>query len=197
MPGARRLAAGARAAVFSFNAPHGACPRCTGLGAQLEIDPDLLVPDAELPLAEGALVPWSVGNAGFYESVIQAIADRYEIDADTPWSDLDRGPAALFLHGTNGDRILVHYRNRMGRKRQYTHGVRGHRQNRSSAATARPTRSTQRERIEEYMSLRPCPVCNGARLKPEVLAVTVGGTSIHEFTQLSVTRALRSSTSSS
>src|SRR6187431_1645462 len=74
--------------VFSFNSPHGACPRCTGLGAQLEIDPDLLVPDTSLSIAEGALVPWSVGNANFYESVIQAIADRWEIDLDKPWQEL-------------------------------------------------------------------------------------------------------------
>src|SRR4029450_9449957 len=74
--------------IFSFNSPHGACPRCTGLGAQLEIDPDLLVPDPSLSTAEGALVPWSVGNSSFYESVVQAVAERYEIDLDTPWRDL-------------------------------------------------------------------------------------------------------------
>src|SRR6187431_3429001 len=74
--------------VFSFNSPHGACPRCTGLGAQLEIDPDLLVPDPSLSIGEGALVPWSLGNANFYESVIQAIADRWEIDLDKPWQEL-------------------------------------------------------------------------------------------------------------
>src|SRR5213596_2752346 len=74
--------------IFSFNSPHGACPRCTGLGSQLEIDPDLLVPDASLSIAEGALVPWAVGNSNFYESVIQAIADRWEIDLDKPWAEL-------------------------------------------------------------------------------------------------------------
>src|ERR671935_1103 len=74
--------------IFSFNSPHGACPRCTGLGAQQEIDPDLLVPDTTVSIEEGALVPWSVGNSGFYESVIQAIADRYEIPLEEPWEDL-------------------------------------------------------------------------------------------------------------
>jgi excinuclease ABC subunit A len=74
--------------IFSFNSPHGACPRCTGLGAQQEIDPDLLVPDPSLSIEEGALVPWAVGNSGFYESVIQAIADRYEIPLDEPWENL-------------------------------------------------------------------------------------------------------------
>src|SRR5262249_19063068 len=86
--------------IFSFNSPHGACPRCTGLGAQQEIDPDLLVPDPTLSLAEGALVPWSVGNSTFYESVIQAIADRYELDLDTPWQDLSEEHRNLFLYGT-------------------------------------------------------------------------------------------------
>ncbi len=86
--------------VFSFNSPHGACPRCTGLGHQQEIDPDLLVPDRSLSLADGALVPWSVGSSNFYESVIQAIADRYEIDIDTSWADLTDEQQDLFLNGT-------------------------------------------------------------------------------------------------
>src|SRR5207237_1357814 len=96
--------------IFSFNSPHGACPRCTGLGAQQEIDPDLLVPDPTLSIAEGALVPWSVGNSTFYESVIQAIADRYEIDLDCPWQDLTEQQQNLFLYGTKGERVCVPYR---------------------------------------------------------------------------------------
>jgi excinuclease ABC subunit A len=175
--------------IFSFNSPHGACPRCTGLGAQLEIDPDLLVPDTSLSIAEGALVPWSVGNSSFYESVVQAIAERYEIDLDTPWRDLREEQQNRFLFGTDGERIYVTYRNRMGRRRQYTMAFEGLVS--SLQRRYRETDSTQqRERIEEYMSFRPCPVCHGARLKPEVLAVTVGGLSIHEFTKMSVTRAL-------
>src|SRR5213082_3369134 len=87
--------------IFSFNAPHGACPRCTGLGAQQEIDPDLLVPDPTLSIEEGALVPWSVVNTTFYESVIHAIAERYEIDLTTPWQDLPEEQQNLFLYGTN------------------------------------------------------------------------------------------------
>jgi excinuclease ABC subunit A len=176
--------------IFSFNAPHGACPRCTGLGAQLEVDPDLLVPDPTLSLDDGALVPWSIGGQGFYESVIRAIADRYEIDTSRPWRDLDREEQDLFLFGTNGDRILVTYRNRMGRKRSYAMAFEGLVNN--LQRRYRETESSQqRERIEEYMSMRPCPACDGARLKPEVLAVTVGGRSIHAFTQQSVSGALR------
>jgi excinuclease ABC subunit A len=203
--------------IFSFNSPHGACPRCTGLGAQQEIDPDLLVPDPELSISEGALVPWSVGNSRYYESVIQAIADRYEIDVDKPWRDLTEEQQNLFLYGTDGDKVYVTYRNRMGRRRAYMLAFEG-----IVPSLERRYRETdsagQRERIEEYMSFRPCPVCKGARLKPEVLAVTIGGrnfkaegkgaseagslgitrgrsgdaegvANIHEFTQMSVTRA--------
>jgi excinuclease ABC subunit A len=176
--------------IFSFNSPHGACPRCTGLGAQQEIDPDLLVPDPTLSIAEGALVPWSVVNTSFYESVIHAIAERYEIDLATPWQDLPEDRQNLFLYGTNGERVYITYRNRMGRRRSYMLAFEG-----IVPSLQRRYRETdsaqQRERIEEYMSFRPCPVCGGARLKPEVLAVTVGGKSIHEFTRMSVKRALQ------
>src|SRR5881398_1240244 len=175
--------------IFSFNSPHGACPRCTGLGAQQEIDPDLLVPDPTLSIGEGALVPWALGNSGFYESVVQAIADRYEIDLEQPWQDLTEEQQNLFLYGTDGERIYVSYRNRMGRRRAYTMAFEG-----LVPSLERRYRDTdssqQRERIEEYMSFRRCPVCHGARLKPEVLAVTVGELNIHQFTRMSVTRAL-------
>ena len=175
--------------IFSFNSPHGACPRCTGLGSQQEIDPDLLVPDGSVSLNDGALVPWSVGGSSFYESVIQAIAERYEIDMDTPWDELPEEQQDLFLFGTKGDKIYVQYRNRMGRRRSYMLAFEG-----IVPSLQRRYRETdssqQRERIEEYMSFRPCPACNGARLKPEVLAVTVGGRPINEFTAMSVTRAL-------
>ncbi len=176
--------------IFSFNAPHGACPRCTGLGSQQEIDPDLVVPDPSLSIDDGALVPWSVGGlSGYYEAIIQAVADRYEIDTSKPWADLTEEQQARFLHGTGGEKVYVQYKNRMGRRRQYMLAFDG-----IVANLERRYRETdsshQRERIEEYMSLRPCPVCNGARLKPEVLAVTVGGRSIYDFTRMSVTRAL-------
>ena len=176
--------------IFSFNSPHGACPRCTGLGAQQEIDPDLLVPDPGLSIDDGALVPWAVGGSGFYESVIQAIADRYEIPTDVPWRKLTQEQQDWFLYGTDGDKVYVAYRNKMGRRRSYMIAFEGivsslERRYRETDS------STQRERIEEYMSFRPCPVCKGARLKPEVLAVTVGDRNIHQFTKLSITAALR------
>ncbi|HEY7198106.1 MAG TPA: excinuclease ABC subunit UvrA [Gaiellaceae bacterium] len=175
--------------VFSFNSPHGACPRCTGLGSQQRIDPDLLVPDPTISIGEGALVPWSIGASNYYEAIIQAIADRYEIDLDTPWLELSEEDRNRFLSGTGEDKIYVQYRNRMGRRRQYMMRFEG-----IVPSLERRYRETdsaqQRERIEEYMAFRPCPECKGARLKPEVLAVTVGGRSIHEFTQMSVGRAL-------
>src|ERR671938_1546141 len=176
--------------IFSFNSPHGACPRCTGLGAQQEIDSDLLVPDPDLSIDDGALVPWTVGNSTFYESVIQAVGERYEIDLDKPWRELSEREQNYFLYGTGGDRVYVSYRNRMGRRRQYMlswEGLVPSLERRYKETDS----SQQRERIEEYMSFRPCPVCGGARLKPEVLAVTVGEKNIHEFTQMSVTRALQ------
>ena len=176
--------------VFSFNSPHGACPRCTGLGAQLEIDPDLLVPDTSVSIEEGALVPWTIGSQSFYDSVIEAIAERYEIPLDVPWRELTSEQQEKFLQGTGGEKIFVTYRNRMGRKRQYTMAFEGL-VNNLQRRYRETDSSQQRDRIEEYMSFRPCPECNGARLKPEVLAVTIGDLSIHGFTRMSVTRALR------
>ena len=121
--------------------------------------------------------------------MIQAVAERYEIDLDTPWRELTEEQQNRFLLGTGGERVYVTYRNRMGRRRAYMLAFEG-----IVASLQRRYRetdsSTQRERIEEYMSFRPCPVCKGARLKPEVLAVTVGALNIHEFTRLSVGRAL-------
>jgi excinuclease ABC subunit A len=176
--------------MFSFNSPHGACPRCTGLGTQMEIDPGLVVPDGSMTLAEGAILPWSAGGAtGYYEQIAQAIADRYEVNLECPWEKLPDEAKDLFLYGTNGDRIYVSYRNRMGRKRSYMTAFEGIVPN-----LERRYRETDsdwsRERIEEYMSVRPCPECKGARLRPESRAVTVQGMAIHEFAALSARRAL-------
>src|SRR5512133_1514549 len=175
--------------MFSFNSPHGACPRCTGLGSQMEIDPELVVPDPSLSLGEGAIAPWATSTSQYYEQISHAIADKYGIDLEAPWSSLDDDERDLFLNGTNGDRIEVSYRNRYGRRRSYATRFEGIVPN-----LERRYRETDsdlaREKIEEYMSLRPCPACKGARLKPESRAVLVGGVAIHEFTSLSVKRAL-------
>ncbi len=174
--------------IFSFNSPHGACPRCTGLGSQQEIDPELVVPDPTLSISEGAVVPWPVGNNGYYEAIIQGLAEQYGIDLEAPWQDLPERDRELVLNGTGRERIHVSYRNRMGFRRSYSSSFEGVLNNLSRRY--RETDSdASREKIEEFMSLRPCPVCHGARLKPEVLAVTVGGMNIHDFTRMSVTRA--------
>ena len=105
--------------IFSFNSPHGACPRCTGLGSQMEIDPELVVPDPTLSIGEGAIAPWAVSASDYYDQLTQAIAERYDVDLETPWEDLDEESRDFFLYGTNGDRVQVPYRNRFGRRRSY------------------------------------------------------------------------------
>src|ERR1700750_472709 len=169
---------------FSFNAPHGACPRCTGLGSMMEIDPELVVPDPSLSINEGAILPWSSGATGYYEQITQAIAERYEVDVAAPGEDLSEDQQNLFLYGTNGDKLYVSYRNRMGRKRSYMTTFEGIVPNleRRYKETAS---DYSREKIEEYTSVRPCPECKGARLRPESRAVKVGDLAIHEFTAMS------------
>ncbi len=175
--------------MFSFNSPHGACPRCTGLGSQMEIDPELVVPDGSLSLNEGAILPWSSGATSYYEQITQAIAERYEIDLDDPWADLTEEQQDLFLYGTNGDRIYVSYRNRMGRRRSYMTSFEGIVPNLERRYKETDS-DWSREKIEEYMSVRPCPDCKGARLRPESRAVKVNDVAIHEATALSARRAL-------
>jgi excinuclease ABC subunit A len=175
--------------VFSFNAPHGACPRCTGLGSQMEIDPELVVPDPTLSIGEGAIAPWAASASEYYDQLIQAIAERYEVDLESPWEDLSETARDFFLHGTNGDRVQVSYRNRFGRRRSYATTFEGIIPNLERRYRDTDSEFT-REKIEEYMTLRPCPECSGARLRPESRAVLVGDTPIHEFTALSARRAL-------
>jgi excinuclease ABC subunit A len=176
--------------IFSFNSPHGACERCTGLGSQREIDPELIVPDSALSIGEGALAPWANSASNYYEQITEAIAERYRVDLEAPWSELSQADRDLFLYGTNGEPVQVTYRNRYGRKRSYQTRFEGIIPN-----LERRYRETDselsREKIEEYMSVRPCPACGGARLRPESRAVLVGGLAIHEFAGLSVRAALR------
>jgi len=175
--------------IFSFNSPHGACPRCTGLGSQMEIDPELVVPDPTLSIGEGAIAPWAVSASEYYDQLIQAISERYGVDLETPWEDLTDESQDFFLHGTNGDRVQVSYRNRFGRRRSYSTTFEGIVPNLERRYRETDSEFT-REKIEEYMTLRPCPQCKGARLRPESRAVLVAGTPIHEFTALSARRAL-------
>jgi len=176
--------------IFSFNSPHGACDHCTGLGSQMEIDPELIVPDPTLSIAEGALLPWANSSSSYYELLTEAIAERYGVDLEAPWQELSSEHRDLFLHGTNGEPVRVSYRNRYGRRRSYATRFEG-----IVANLQRRYRETEseftREKIEEFMSLRPCPACGGARLRAESRAVLVGGARIEDFCALSARRALQ------
>ncbi len=176
--------------IFSFNSPHGACPRCTGLGSQMEIDPELVVPDPALSLGEGAIAPWAVSASDYYDQLAQAIAERYDVNLETPWQELPAESRDFFLYGTNGDRVQVSYRNRFGRRRSYATRFEGIVPNLERRYRETDSELT-REKIEEYMTLRPCPECEGARLRPESRAVLVAGTSIPELTSLPAARALQ------
>ena len=161
--------------IFSFNSPHGACPRCTGLGSQMEIDPELVVPDPTLSIGEGAIAPWAASASDYYDQLIQAIAERYEVDLETPWEDLPAGRGTSSCTGPTATACRSTYRNRFGRRRSYATTFDGIIPN-----LERRYRETEsefaREKIEEYMTLRPCPDCKGARLRPESRAVLVAGT---------------------
>jgi len=174
--------------IFSFNSPHGACERCHGLGFQRVIDPELVVPDPTLSLAEGALQPWNRGISAYWRRLIAAVAEEYGVDADKPWSQLKKSEKEIFLYGTGEDRHQVTYTNRFGRRRSYKvrfEGIVNNLQRRYEETDS----ETNRERIESYMAEQPCPQCKGARLRPETLAVKVGGISIAEYSDLSARAA--------
>jgi excinuclease ABC subunit A len=175
--------------IFSFNSPHGCCERCHGLGFQRVIDPELIVPDPTLSIAEGALEPWTKAASLYHRRLLEAVAEANGIDIDVPWRDLSQRDRNLLLNGTGEQRHTVSYRNRFGRRRRYTvrfDGMLTSLENRYESTDSDSTR----ERIEGLMALQPCPACAGARLRPESLAVTVGDLNIHQFSQLSAHRAL-------
>ncbi len=175
--------------IFSFNSPHGCCQRCHGLGFQRVIDPELIVPDPTLSISEGALEPWTKAASIYHRRLLEAVAEANGIDTGVPWRDLPESARELLLEGTGDDRHTISYRNRFGRLRKYTvrfdgmlHSLQRRYENTESENT--------RERVESLMALQPCPACDGARLRPESLAVTVGGLNIYEYTQFSAQRAL-------
>jgi excinuclease ABC subunit A len=170
---------------FSFNSPFGACPECTGLGTRKEVDPELVVPDPERSLAEGALAPWANGQTSeYFERLLQGVADVEGFDLDTPWDRLTAGAQKAVLHGLT-EQVHVHYRNRYGRDRSYYASYEG-----VIPWIERRYAETEsdysREKYEGYMREVPCPACQGTRLKPEILAVTIGGRSIAELSSLSI-----------
>jgi len=179
--------------TFSFNTPHGACPDCQGLGGKLEIDPDLLIPDKEVSLNEGAIVAseWRGPReeGGYYWQALDAVARHYRIDLDAPVKDLTPEKLDLILYGTKGQEVTIHYRNKDGRQstfRMAFEGVIGNLQRRYNETGS----EYMRERIAELMSEQICPTCGGARLRKEALAVTVDGVNIVEATQWPVIRTL-------
>ncbi|HLH45822.1 MAG TPA: excinuclease ABC subunit UvrA, partial [Acidimicrobiales bacterium] len=170
---------------FSFNSPYGACPTCDGLGTRFEVDPELVVPDPDLPISGGAVAPWAGAKGEYFGRVLDAVAATYRFSVDTPWKDLSRAERKVVLYGSGTTEIHVQYRNRYGRTRSYhTHyeGVVPYLQRRHGEAES----DHMRETIEGYMRLVPCPACGGARLKPESLAVTVDGRNIFELCDLSI-----------
>ncbi|MBU7599655.1 excinuclease ABC subunit UvrA [Streptomyces sp. P38-E01] len=170
---------------FSFNSPFGACPDCTGIGTRMEVDPELIVPDEEKSLDEGAIHPWSHGHSKeYFGRLIGALADALGFRTDIPWGGLPQRARKALLHG-HRTQIQVSYRNRYGRERAYTTAFEGAvpfvRRRHSEAES-----DSSRERFEGYMREVPCPTCEGTRLKPIVLAVTVQGKSIADVSSMSI-----------
>jgi excinuclease ABC subunit A len=175
---------------FSFNSPFGACPACTGLGARREVDPELVIPDGRLSLSRGAIAPWAAWQErDYFLRLLRAAADSGGFDLDTPWDELPEAARTAVLRGT-GERVHVSYRTRAGRDRSYFvvfEGVLPWLDRRYAEAES----DSAGQRYEGFMRAAPCPACGGARLRPEVLAVTVAGRSIAEVAALSIGEAAR------
>ena len=170
---------------FSFNSPYGACPVCTGLGTRMEVDPELLIPDPSKSLDEGAIQPWSGQNVSqYFERLLAALARDLKIKTSTPFGELPAKAKKSLLTG-HDKQVHVSYQNRYGRERSYYttfEGVIPYVERRHAEASS----DTGRERFEEYMREVPCLACNGARLKPISLAVTLGGKNIAEISAMSI-----------
>ncbi|MFB5166863.1 excinuclease ABC subunit UvrA [Parageobacillus toebii] len=175
--------------MFSFNSPYGACPDCDGLGAKLEVDPDLVIPNDELTLREHAIAPWEPQSSQYYPQLLEAVCNHYGIDMDVPVKDLPKEQLDKILYGSGGEKIYFRYQNDFGQVREQYIVFEGVIPN-----VERRYRETSsdyvREQMEKYMAHQPCPTCKGNRLKKESLAVLVGGKHIGEVTALSVTEAL-------
>jgi len=173
---------------FSFNSPYGACPTCDGLGTRLEVDPELVVPEPDLSINEGAIAPWASSSLEYWYRVLQAVGDAHGFDLDTPWKKLPKKARDILLDGSE-ESIYVKYKNRYGRQRAYWTTFEGilpnierrYRETESDAA---------REKLEQFMREIPCRACMGQRLRPETLAVTIGDRNIADVTDLSIRDAL-------
>jgi excinuclease ABC subunit A len=173
---------------FSFNSPYGACPTCDGLGTRLEVDPELVVPDQDLSIEEGAIAPWAGSRLEYWYRVLESVSETHGFKMTTPWKKLPKKARDILLYGSD-DEIHVRYRNRYGRMRSYWttyEGVLPGVERRHSETES----DTQRDKLEQFMREIPCRACGGARLKPETLAVTVGGLNISQLTDLSIRQTL-------
>ncbi|MFP4513983.1 MAG: excinuclease ABC subunit UvrA, partial [Acidimicrobiales bacterium] len=169
---------------FSFNSPYGACPHCDGLGTRFEVDPELVVPNPDASLEEGALAPFGGGRTPYFKRLVESVAAEHDIPTDVPWAALTKAQRKVMLYGTPG-RVQVTYKNRYGRSRSYQARYEGavpYLQRRHSEAES----DTAREQIEGYMREVPCPECDGARLKPLSLSVRVNGYNLHELSTMSI-----------
>jgi excinuclease ABC subunit A len=170
---------------FSFNSPYGACTHCDGLGTRFEVDPELVVPNPDLSILQGAIAPLASGRTQYFERLLDAVTEMVGAKGNTPWKKLTKAQQKAFLYGTGTKKVHVSYKNRYGRQRSYTtayEGVVPYLERRHSDAESEWTR----EQIESYMREVPCPECGGARLKPESLGVTVDGRNIHQLSSLSI-----------
>lgn len=175
---------------FSFNSPYGACQECDGLGTRFQVDPELVIPNDELSVSEGAIAPWSGGHSKYFERLLVAVCDDNGIDAQRPWAKLSKSHQDLLLEGRVKGRVSVSYKNRYGRRRSYQaryEGVIPYLQRRHADSES----DRAREQIEGYMREVPCSACSGARLRPLSLAVTVDGRNISEICSMSIRDAAK------
>ena len=177
--------------TFSFNSPHGACPTCTGLGTQQEIDVERIVTHPDLSLRQGAITPWSkvVNGSQWHASILEALAQQYDFSLDTPWRELTEDQQQKVLYGAP-EPLTIRYTPQHGHTRKYSINFEGVIPNLDRRYKQTESEGV-REEIENYMSARICPDCHGARLKPETLAVTVAGRNIVQVTNLSIVLAQR------
>jgi excinuclease ABC subunit A len=171
---------------FSFNSPYGACEHCDGLGTKFEVDAELVIPNPDLSVSEGALAPWASARTQYFGRLLESVCDIYEIDPDVAFTNLPKKQQKLLLHGTGATgRVQVRYKNRYGRQRSYDakfEGLVPWLQRRHSDAES----DAQREQVEGYMREVPCPDCEGSRLAPFSLGVTIDGHSIAEICGMSI-----------
>jgi excinuclease ABC subunit A len=174
---------------FSFNSPYGACTTCDGLGTRLEVDAELVVPDPELTIDEGAVSPWAGGRVEYWYRILEAVAEAHGFSTHTPWKRLPKKARDVVLYGSEKE-VYVRYKNRYGRLRSYYTTFEGSIPN-VERRYAEAESDSARERLEQYMREIPCRACGGARLKPETLAVRIGGINIAQLTERSIRDTLR------